>query len=359
MTIRGFNYGVEFAGGSQFQVPVRSGTSLQHVREAVEETGVEVSSAQERGSGAEKKYVIRTPELKDDAKRNEITAAITEAAKVQDKDVAASEVSSSWGDSVTTKALQGLVVFLVLVAAYLWVRYERKMAWAALFALVHDLLLTAGVYSLVGFEVTPGTVVGLLTILGYSLYDTVVVFDKVDENAKGILGHNRYSYPEAANLAVNQTLMRSINTSLIALLPVASLLVIGAGVLGVGTLKDLALVLFVGMLTGAYSSLFLATPWLVDLKMIDPRYKAHAERVGNRRVALERGEVTDRKTARAARVAKAAAGQSGAAAPGAVAESAADEAPADEPVQSPRPVTAGRSGGGRQAPRKRQGGKRR
>jgi preprotein translocase subunit SecF len=146
-------------------------------------------------------------------------------------------------------------------------------------ALFHDLILTAGVYALVHFEVTPGTVVGLLTILGYSLYDTVVVFDKVDENTRGILGTSRHTYGEAANLAVNQTLMRSINTSLIGLLPVAGLLFIGAGVLGVGTLEDLALVLFVGMITGAYSSLFLATPWLVDFKMLDPRYRNHANRV--------------------------------------------------------------------------------
>ena len=144
------------------------------------------------------------------------------------------------------------------------------MALAAVLALIHDLMLTAGVYSLVGFEVSPSTVVGLLTILGFSLYDTVVVFDKVAENSKGILSTTRMTYPEAANLAVNQTLMRSINTSIIGLLPVAGLLFVGAGLLGVGTLEDLALVLFVGMLTGAYSSLFLATPWLVDFKLMDP-----------------------------------------------------------------------------------------
>jgi preprotein translocase subunit SecF len=162
---------------------------------------------------------------------------------------------------------------------------DLKASGAAVLALFHDLILTAGVYSLVGFEVTPGTVVGLLTILGYSLYDTVVVFDKVDENTRGILGTTRYSYAEAANQAVNQTLMRSINTSLIGLLPVAGLLFIGAGILGVGTLRDLALVLFVGMLTGAYSSLFLATPWLVDFKLLDVRYKNHALRVANKRAA--------------------------------------------------------------------------
>ena len=158
------------------------------------------------------------------------------------------------------------------------------MSAAAILALLHDLILTAGVYSLVGFEVTPGTVVGLLTILGFSLYDTVVVFDKVDGEHQGpAVLVPATPTREAANLAVNQTLMRSINTSIIGLLPVAGLLFVGAGILGVGTLEDLALVLFVGMLTGAYSSLFLATPWLVDLKLRDPRYKNHAERVLARR----------------------------------------------------------------------------
>jgi preprotein translocase subunit SecF len=155
-------------------------------------------------------------------------------------------------------------------------------------ALVHDLVVTAGVYSLVGFEVTPSTVIGLLTILGFSLYDTVVVFDKVDENTKGILGGTRYTYAEAANLAVNQTLMRSINTSLIALLPVAGLLFIGAGFLGAGTLKDLGLVLFVGMAAGAYSSIFLATPVVVDLKEREPRYRALRTRVVAKRASEAR-----------------------------------------------------------------------
>ena len=178
------------------------------------------------------------------------------------------------------------------------------MALAAVLALIHDLLLTAGVYSLVGFQVSPSTIVGLLTILGFSLYDTVVVFDKVAENSKGILSTTRMTYPEAANLAVNQTLMRSINTSIIGLLPVAGLLFVGAGLLGVGTLEDLALVLFVGMLTGAYSSLFLATPWLVDFKLMDPRYRNHVERVMARRLAVARGETDTPTSGRRKTVAK-------------------------------------------------------
>ncbi len=287
MVFRGFNVGIEFAGGNQYLLDVKPGTSLSSVRAAVEGEGVEVSSAQIAGSGNTKKYVIRTEKLNPQSDANKITdveRALKKAGHVES--VNSSQVSSSWGKEVTTKAIEGLVVFLIAVSIFLWIRFRAlKVAGAATLALLHDLVLTAGVYSIVGFEVTPGTVVGLLTILGYSLYDTVVVFDKVDENTKGILGHTRYTYAEAANLAVNQTLMRSINTSIIGLLPVAGLLFVGAGIFGVGTLEDLALVLFVGMLTGAYSSLFLATPWLVDLTMTDPRYKNHAKRVVARRSA--------------------------------------------------------------------------
>jgi preprotein translocase subunit SecF len=282
--LRGFNFGIEFAGGNQFSVPVKAGTSVEAVRSAVEGVGVEVAQATVVGQGADRQYVIRTPGLDQD-RRSQAVAAVTRAAGVTPKEVNSTEVSSAWGRSVTTKALEALAIFLVLVSIYIWVRYEQKMAIAAIGALAHDLLLTAGAYSLIGFEVTPGTVVGLLTILGFSLYDTVVVFDKVDENSKGVLGSSRQTYPEVANTALNQTLMRSINTTLIALLPVAGLLFVGAGLLGVGTLKDLALVLFVGMLTGAYSSLFLATPWLVDLKLTDKRYKLHTQRILAKRAA--------------------------------------------------------------------------
>jgi preprotein translocase subunit SecF len=288
IVFRGFNFGIEFAGGNQYQVPVVAGTTLADVRAAVENTGVSVSSSQIAGSGKQQTYVIRTGKLgnqqQDAAQIDTVKAALVKSAKVTNAQIATNEVSSSWGSEVTQQALIALAVFLVAVAILMAFRFrDLKASFAGIAALAHDLVLTAGVYSLVGFEVTPGTVVGLLTILGYSLYDTVVVFDKVDENTRGILGTSRYTYGEAANNAVNQTLMRSINTSLIGLLPVAGLLFVGAGVLGVGTLEDLALVLFVGMLTGAYSSLFLATPWLVDFKLFDPRYRNHANRVQQKR----------------------------------------------------------------------------
>jgi preprotein translocase subunit SecF len=284
MVFRGFLFGIEFSGGNQYLVTVKPGTSLAAMRSAAEGTGVTVSSAQTAGQGGAQSYVIKTEKLKDQqadiAQVAKVRAALAKAGHVTQQEVNEQEVSSSWGGEVTQQAVIALVVFLVVVSIFMAFRFrDAKAAGAALIALFHDLILTAGVYSIIHFEVTPGTVVGLLTILGYSLYDTVVVFDKVDENTRGILGTSRHTYGESANLAVNQTLMRSINTSLIGLLPVAGLLFIGAGILGVGTLEDLALVLFVGMITGAYSSLFLATPWLVDFKMLDPRYRNHANRV--------------------------------------------------------------------------------
>jgi preprotein translocase subunit SecF len=192
-------------------------------------------------------------------------------------------IGPSWGEQITQKALTGLAVFLVLIVVYLSITFEWRMAVAALVALFHDVFITVGIYSLSGFEVTPATVIGVLTILGYSLYDTVVVFDKVKENTRGIQTSSKMTYSEAANLAVNQTLVRSINTSVVGLLPVASLLFVGAYVLGAGTLKDLALALFVGIAVGTYSSIFIATPVLAQLKEREPAMAALAKRVNARR----------------------------------------------------------------------------
>ena len=292
IALRGFNFGIDFAGGDSYQLPVRPGVTLADVRGAVTSAGVDVSSAQTAGvRGSTTSFVIDT-EHQNQATVDKIKANLVKVGNLSKAtDVSTNQVSKSWGGEVTRQAVIALIVFLVAVSAFIAIRFQEwRMALAAVLALIHDLLLTAGVYSLVGFQVSPSTIVGLLTILGFSLYDTVVVFDKVAENSKGILSTTRMTYPEAANLAVNQTLMRSINTSIIGLLPVAGLLFVGAGLLGVGTLEDLALVLFVGMLTGAYSSLFLATPWLVDFKLMDPRYRNHVERVMARRLAVARGE---------------------------------------------------------------------
>jgi preprotein translocase subunit SecF len=217
-----------------------------------------------------------------DAERT-VVEAVADAAGVQPEQVSPESVSADWGRDITDQALIALVVFLYAVVLFLAVRFQPKMAIGAMAALVHDIIVTAGVYSIIGFEVTPSTVIGFLTILGFSLYDTVVVFDKVDENVKDLDRSARMTWSEAANLAVNQTLMRSINTSVIALLPVAGLLFVGAGLLGVGTLKDLALVLFVGLAAGTYSSIVLATPIVADLKEREPEVQALRRRVQARR----------------------------------------------------------------------------
>ncbi|MBO0874527.1 MAG: protein translocase subunit SecF [Pseudonocardia sp.] len=305
MVFKGFNLSIEFVGGTQTQFPT-SGLSADATNDRInqvinEAIGQAPKSVQRAGSGTAETVVIRTDTLTA-AQQYQVREALFNAFHPvgqngrPDKNVISeSAVSSSWGGEITNQALIALAVFLVLVSLFLALYFERSMAIAAVVALVHDLVVTAGVYSLVGFEVGPPTVIGLLTILGFSLYDTVVVFDKVKENTRGLLGLTRRTYAETANLAVNQTLMRSINTSLIAVLPVAGLLVVGVGLLGVGTLADLALVQMVGLVAGTVSSIFLATPVLVDLKMRDRRYQQQAVRVAarRRRVAAERAGARD------------------------------------------------------------------
>ncbi|MBP2330222.1 preprotein translocase subunit SecF [Kibdelosporangium banguiense] len=289
IAIKGFNFGIDFEGGTKIQLDAKSSTSQvitpQQVIDVYSKTlGHEPESAQSVGIGDQASIQVRTQTLSQgDISR--LKAALTNDLKPQGA-ISDSAVSGTWGGEVTSQALWALLVFLVLVTIFLAFYFERRMAVAALVSLFHDVIVTAGVYSLVGFEVTPATAIGLLTILGFSLYDTVVVFDKVKENTRGLLGLTRRTYGEAANLAVNQTLMRSINTALIALLPVLGLLIVGAVLLGVGTLQDLALVQLTGMLAGVISSIGLATPVLVDLTMRDPKFQAQARRVAARRANL-------------------------------------------------------------------------
>lgn len=316
--VRPFNLGIEFRGGNAFSVPQSVGT-LEEARGAVEEAaGVEVKSAQAIG-GENPTYLIKTDQLDEDAQvaareAQEIKTEVAQRFGIATDQISDSAVSGAWGRSITQQALIGTVVFLVLVVLYLSAVFrEWKMAVAALAALAQNLVLTAAIYLLVGFEVTPSTIIGFLTILGFALYDVVVVFDKVRENTRGITGNPNRTYGEAANLAVNQTLMRSINTAIVALLPVGGLLFIGAGLLGAGTLKDLGLVLFVGMLAAVYSSIFLATPVLVDLKEAEPKFKLHKQRVLQRRAGGGSGERRPVKTVPA----KAAAAKTGPAKAGA------------------------------------------
>jgi preprotein translocase subunit SecF len=199
------------------------------------------------------------------------------------------DVGASWGSDITSKAVRALVIFLVAVFVYITFRFERKMAIAAMVALVHDILVTAGIYSLSGFQVTPATVVAFLTILGYSLYDTIVVFDKIEENTRGLASTGRMTYTETVNLSMNQVLMRSINTSLVAIMPILSILIIGSWVLGASALQDFGLALFIGLLTGAYSSIFIASPLLAILKEREPRYALIRQRLTTRSAGTAAG----------------------------------------------------------------------
>jgi preprotein translocase subunit SecF len=276
---RGLDFSVDFKGGAVFQFSAPSATQTQ-VQDTVSHTGISGAVVQQlTGKLGNKSWQVQTNSLTSQ-KTYTVENALT--SQLHAKDMSTSFVGASWGSQITTKAVEALITFLIVIVLYLSIAFEWKMAVAAFVALIHDLVIATGVYALTGFQVSPATVIGLLTILGYSLYDTVVVFDKVRENTAGLLGGARSTYSEAANLALNQTLVRSINTSLIALLPVAAILFVGGGLLGAGELKDLALVLFVGMLSGTYSSIFIATPVLADLKEREPQYKALAKRVSVR-----------------------------------------------------------------------------
>jgi preprotein translocase subunit SecF len=298
MVFKGFNLSIDFVGGSRIQFPaagISGDANNTRIGQVVADAiGKPPESVQRVGKGGSEAVLIRVESL-DRGQAVKVKEALYEAFKPlgangqpSENAISDSAVSSSWGGEITRQAMIALVVFLVLVSLFLALYFERDMAIAAVVALAHDLIVTAGVYSIVGFEVSPSTVIGLLTILGFSLYDTVVVFDKVKENTRGLLGLTRRTYAETANLALNQTLMRSINTSLIAVLPVIGLLIVGVGVLGVGTLADLALVQMVGLISGALSSIFLAAPILVDLKMRDRRYQQQASRVAQRRAKATR-----------------------------------------------------------------------
>jgi preprotein translocase subunit SecF len=298
--VRGFEFGIEFSGGTQIILPAEIGTQSDAqaaVQRAVDSAAVPedttVTNAQKVGSGPDATYTVRTSALTQD-EADAVKAALVTDLGVADTEISDNRVSAAWGEQVTRQALLGLGIFLVLVMAYLVVRFEWRMAVAAVSSLLLDLVLTAGVYSLVGFEVTPSTVIGFLTILGFALYDVVVVFDKVQENTRGITAGSSQTYAEATNLAVNQTLMRSINTGLVALLPVGGLLFIGAGLLGAGTLKDLGLVLFVGMGLGVLNSIMFAAPLLTTLKDQEPRIKAHTAGVLARRTAGRSTDVAPR-----------------------------------------------------------------
>jgi preprotein translocase subunit SecF len=275
--VPGLNFGIDFKGGAVFRVqPDRAVTEAQ-VRNAVGPEAKVVQVTEENPV----QVIVQTEELSQEQVAK-IRRDLAEVAGVQSNDVSTDSIGSKWGSAVSRKAVLALLAFLVVVTVYVSLRMELKMAVAALVALLHDLLITAGIYALARFEVSPATVIALLTILGYSLYDTVVVFDKVRENTGSLTSMSRSTYSDAANLAVNQTMMRSLNTSLASLLPILGLLLVGAFLLGAETLKDLALALFVGVAAGTYSSIFIATPLVAAWKEREPRYaqlRARVERL--------------------------------------------------------------------------------
>ncbi len=289
---RGLDLGIEFEGGVEYRVSVPADQvtdqNAELVRAAIADTGIPNAAAPVVNTSGTDTLRATVQPLSNN-QSTQVTQAIQDSLGVPASAVSQQSIGATWGSQVLTRALTGLVVFIFAVVLFIWAYFrEWKMSVAAIVALAHDLLITVGVYALVGFEVTPATITGVLTILGFSLYDTVVVFDKVRENV--VLGkHRGWSYRHAANLAVNQTLVRSINTSVVALLPVGAILAVGVYTLGSGALKDLALALFVGMAAGAYSSIFIATPLLVQLKMREKDVQA-----GDRRMERRTARQADR-----------------------------------------------------------------
>lgn len=331
LLLRGLNLGIEFKGGADFTANTQvNSQTVDTFREAVLDSGVPDLDGVQVLAVGDSQVKVQTRTLETD-EVTKVRGAIAEQAGAEPGQVAYSLIGASWGDQITAKAVQALVVFLVLVCLLIWVYFrDWKMSVAALVALLHDLILTVGVYSLVGFTVTPASMIGVLTILGYSLYDTVVVFDKVRENVRD-LPKQRRSYSEAANHAVNQVLVRSLNTTVIGVLPVAALLFAGVFVLGSGPLEDLGLALFVGMIAGAYSSIFIATPLLAWLREREPAMKEH-------RANLERR--ASRKSSRTAPAVELAADRVTAA--GVTADSVASEGATAVRSQRPRTTRASR-----------------
>ena len=287
---RGLNLSLEFRGGSEFRVATTSAPANyeSQARKAVTDTG-EGGSANvtKLGTGTIR---VQTERLSDQASAT-VKESLASAFGVAPDEVSATFIGPSWGASVSQKALQALVIFLLLVALVMAIYFRTwTMAASALIALAHDMVITIGIYALTGFEVSPATMIGFLTVLGYSIYDTVVVFDKVRENTAEAFANGRQSYGEAANLAVNQTLVRSINTTMVGILPILAVLLVGAIWLGPGVLLDLSLVLFIGLIVGAYSSIFIATPLLVSLRGKDPKVVELAKRAARSQAARAKAE---------------------------------------------------------------------
>ncbi|HEX2316947.1 MAG TPA: protein translocase subunit SecF [Thermomonospora sp.] len=333
LVIRGLSFGVEFTGGSVFTFRAPD-ASIEQVRTTVAEAGPHQVIVQQTSSG----WRVTTESLPS-GEVAEVQQSLGREFAMPAAQVSSQVIGSTWGDEITKKAWQALAVFMLLIVLYLSFAFEWRMALAAMVALVHDLVITAGIYAWSGFEVTPATLLGFLTILGYSLYDAVVVFDMIKEVTRDLGTPGRLkTYSQAANEALNATLVRSLNTSLVAILPVASILFVGTFLLGAGALKDLSLSLFVGILVGTYSSLCVATPMLVQLKEREPRYRELRERLRARESSAKRQA---RRTRAPAGTAKG----------GAIEEAPEAEGPEEIPPEPPRKVKVVQTGPRRQPKR--------
>ncbi len=278
---RGLNFGIDFEGGTAWEVKANRDISTAAVRDLLTDEGLENTEVAILGGDTVRVQGVRVPRQEQTA----VAEALAAYARTDVSEVSITDVGPTWGEEVSDKAVRALIFFLIAIAAYLSLRFEPKMALAALAAVVHDIFITVAAYALTGFEVTPATIIAFLTILGFSLYDTVVVFDKVKENVGGIATGGKETYSDVVNRSMNAVLMRSLNTSVVASLPVFSLLIVGAYIFGAVTIRDFALALTIGLLTGAYSSIFTATPILAILKEREPRYKALRERIASRAAA--------------------------------------------------------------------------
>jgi preprotein translocase subunit SecF len=277
---RGLNLGIDFEGGVVWEVPAGD-VSVGDARDAVDQFGLAGATIQELESDEGRELRVEAEPVSADTS-DDVSAALAELTGSSVDDVSLTSVGPSWGEEISEKAIRALVVFLVLVTIYIALRFELKMAIPTLVALIHDVLITVGVYSVTQLEVTPATVIAVLTILGYSIYDGIVVFDKVDENTRLVSSTGGLSYGGMVNVSLNQALMRSLNTTITALLPVASLLIVGSWIMGAVVLQEFAIALLIGLFSGAYSSLFIASPLLAWLKEREPRYRDIRRRIESR-----------------------------------------------------------------------------
>ncbi|NNN18805.1 MAG: protein translocase subunit SecF [Acidimicrobiaceae bacterium] len=308
LLIRGLNFGIDFKGGVSWEVPSAS-LSVGQARAAISPFGLSSATVVTLGGGGGRTVQVQADlntlsQTAKTAKEQAVSDALAKAAHVSSNQVSLTDVGPTWGGEITSKAIRALIFFFLAIAVYISLRFEPKMAIAALLAVVHDILVTIGIYSLSGFQVTPSTVIAVLTILGYSLYDTIVVFDRVKENITNMVHVGRRTYSDGVNDSVNQVLARSINTSTVAIIPILSVLVVGAYILGATTLKDFGLALFIGLTTGAYSSIFIASPILAWIKEREPRYKVLRQNIGSAQAKASRNSKFPNVTAKAATTAE-------------------------------------------------------